>query len=796
MAVETRPSERVFGAAIRRKEDPKLITGNGYYLDDVVLPGMKHVAILRSPHGHARIDRLDTSAALQMPGVSHIFTGQDLVDAGVGNVPCGWIIPSLIIPPHPAMAVSEVHYQGDAVAAVVADTPAQAEDAMEAIVVEYSTLPAVVDAEAAAQPGAPQIHEEVPENKLFTWNISGGDVDGAFRDAHRVVKERIVNQRLIPNAIEPRGVVVQYGTFTGEMTLWTSTQIPHLVRLLLALTMGISEQNIRVIAPDVGGAFGSKLYLYPEEIIMALIGKQTGVPVKWIPTRSEDYISTTHGRDHIEYAEFAVQEDGTITGVRVTTYANLGAYLSTFAPGIPTILYGLMLSGVYKIPNIACTVYGMTTNTTMVDAYRGAGRPEAIFIMERMMDRVAGELDMDPAEIRRRNFIPTDAFPFDTATGLTYDSGDYAPALDKALQLIKYDDLRAQQREAAGAGSSSTQTSYLGIGISTYVEICGLAPSQVMGAVGAGAGGWESADVRVHPTGKVTVLSGACWHGQGHDTGFSQIVSDQLGIPVEDIDVVHGDTGRIQFGIGTFGSRSATVGGVAVYNSVQKVKDKVRKIAAHLLEAAEEDVVYEDGKAFVKGSPQSAKGFAEIALAAYLAHNYPADLEPGLEATTFYDPSNFTFPFGTHICVVEVDGETGKVKILQYLGVDDCGEVINPLLKDGQVHGGIAQGIGQALYEGAVYNDDGTLLTGSMADYGIPTINELPMYQTGETVTASPVNPMGIKGIGEAGTIASTPCIVNGVIDALRPLGITHIDMPLTPDRVWQAIQQAKGAQA
>lgn len=790
MVVESRPSERVFGAAIRRKEDPKLITGSGTYVDDVVLPGMQHVAILRSPHGHARIDRLDTSAALQLPGVSHIFTGQDLVDAGVGNVPCGWVIPDLIIPEHTALAVDTVRYQGDAVAAVVADTPAHAEDALEAIEVEYTPLPAVVDAEAAGQPNAPQIHDEVPGNKLFTWSMSGGDVDHAFQNAHRVVKQRLVNQRLIPNPIEPRGIVAEYRTFTGELTLWSSTQIAHLLRLLLSLTLGISEQNIRVISPDVGGAFGCKLYLYPEEIIMAFIAKQTGVPVKWLPTRSEAYVSTTHGRDHIEYAEFAVQEDGTISGVRVTTYANLGAYLSTFAPGIPTILYGLMLSGVYKIPNIACTVYGMTTNTTPVDAYRGAGRPEAIYIVERMMDRVAAEIGIDPVEIRRRNFIPAEAFPFDTATGLTYDSGNYRGALDKALQTIGYEDLRRKQQEAAQQGR------YLGIGICSYVEMCGLAPSQVMGEVGAGAGGWESADVRVHPTGKVTVLSGACWHGQGHDTGFAQIVADELGIPMEDIEVVHGDTGRIQFGIGTFGSRSATVGGIAVYKSVQKIKDKVRKIAAHLLEANEEDVVYEDGKAFVKGSPHAAKTFADVSLAAYLAHNYPADLEPGLEASNFYDPSNFTFPFGTHLCVIEVDAQTGQVHVLQYLAVDDCGEVINPLLKDGQVHGGIAQGIGQALYEAAVYSDDGTLLTGSMADYGIPTMGELPMYETGHTVTASPVNPLGIKGIGEAGTIASTPCIVNGVMDALRPLGITNIDMPLTPERVWQSIQQAKGAQA
>jgi carbon-monoxide dehydrogenase large subunit len=790
MAVEAPPTSRPLGAALRRTEDPKMITGTGTYVEDITLPGMQYVAILRSPLGHARIKSINTERALTHPDVSYVFTGQDLVNAGVGNVPCGWNLPDMIVPPHSALAVGKVRFQGDAVAAVVATSRAAAEDALDLIEVDYEPLPAVVDAEAAAQPGAPLVHDDVPGNKCFTWTVSGGDIDRAFREADRVVKERLVNQRLIPNAMEPRGIVAQYQPYTNELTVWSATQIPHLIRLLLSLVLGHPEQHIRVISPDVGGAFGSKLYLYPEEVIMAFIAKQTGIPVKWIPPRSEDYMTTTHGRDHIEYAEFAVKHDGTITGVRVTTYANLGAYLSTFAPGIPTILFGLMLSGVYKIPAIQCTVHGMLTNTVMVDAYRGAGRPEATYLVERMVDRVAHELGMDPADVRRKNFIPPDEFPHQVATGVTYDSGNYAAAFEKALQAIDYNGFRQMQKEAARQGR------YLGIGLSSYVEICGMAPSQVLGAVGGGAGGWESADVRVHPTGKVTVLAGACWHGQGHDTGYAQIVADELGIPIEDIEIVHGDTGRIQFGIGTFGSRTAAVGGIAVYNSVQKIKAKARKIAAHLLEAREEDIVFENGKLFVRGAPDQAKSLADIALAAYLAHNYPADLEPGLEATSFYDPSNFTWPFGTHVCTVEVDPDTGAVHILRYLAVDDCGRVINPLLKDGQVHGGVAQGIAQALYEVAVYSPEGQLLTSSMVDYGIPTIGELPMYETDETVTPSPVNPLGIKGIGEAGTIAATPCVVNAVVDALRPLGVTHLDMPLTPERVWRAIQNAKGAHA
>lgn len=786
MAVET---SNPFGQALRRREDRKFITGEGNYIDDVTLPGLQYVAILRSPYGHARIRGINTDAARAAPGVKTVVTGQDLQQAGVGMVPCGWILPDMKIPTHPPLAVDKVRFQGDAVAAVVADSRAVAEDALELIEVDYEQLPAVVDPERAIADDAPVIHEEIGNNISFTWKVSGGDVDRAFREADRVVEQRLINQRLIPNAIECRGTVAHFQPGTGDLTVWTSTQIPHLIRLLLTLTLNHPENHLRVISPDVGGAFGSKLYLYPEDMIVAFLAKLLpGTPIKWLPGRTEDYQTTTHGRDHIDHAALAVMNDGTITGVRVKTVANLGAYLSTFAPGIPTILFGLMLSGTYKIPNIHCEVIGALTNTVMVDAYRGAGRPEATYLMERMIDIVADELGMDPAEIRRKNFIPTEEFPFTTATGVVYDSGNYRPALEKALQEIGYEDFLQEQKVAREQGR------YLGIGLTTYVEICGMAPSQVLGAVGGGAGGWESADVRVHPTGKVTVYSGACWHGQGHDTGFAQIVASELGVSVDDVEVVHGDTEKVQFGIGTFGSRSSAVGGIAAYKSVQKIKEKARKIAAHLLEANEEDMVYENGKIFVRGAPDQAKTLADISLAAYLAHNYPADLEPGLEATTFYDPSNFTWPFGTHVCTVEIDPDTGMVKILKYLAVDDCGRVINPLLRDGQVHGGIAQGIAQALYEQAVYNEDGALVTGSMADYAIPTANELPLYDTDETVTESPVNPLGIKGIGEAGTIASTPCVVNAVIDALTPLGVRHVDMPLTPQTVWRAIHEGGNA--
>jgi carbon-monoxide dehydrogenase large subunit len=774
---------QLIGSRIKRREDPRLIMGRATYVDDIQIPRMTYAAILRSPYAHARILSINVDKAKALPGVVTVLTGADLQGK---NVPCGWTLPDMKVAPHPALAVGKVRYTGDAVAVVVAEERYLARDALDLIEVDYEPLPVVVDAEKAIQPGAPQLHEEVPQNTTFVWKVAGGDIDKAFREAEVVVKERIVNQRLIPNAIEPRGMVAQYNPGSGDLTLWTGTQIPHLVRLLLSMVMGLPEQKIRVIAPEIGGGFGSKLYLYPEEVIVATLAKTTGRPVKWIEERRENYVATTHGRDHVQYVEVAAKRDGTITGLRVKCIANMGAYLSTFAPGIPTILFGLMLAGNYRIPNISCEVTGVHTNTTLVDAYRGAGRPEATYLVERAVDLTARELGIDPAEIRRRNFVPPNDFPHATATGVTYDSGNYQPTLEKALEIAGYQQLRQEQDRLRQEGK------YLGIGIATYVEICGMAPSQVLGAVGAGAGGWESATVRVHPSGKVTVYSGASSHGQGHETAFAQIVGDGLGVPFEDVEVVHGDTAQVQFGIGTFGSRSAAVGGMAAVMSVNKIEEKAKKIAAFLLEAAEADLLFEGGQFFVKGTPGRGITIQQVAFAAYVPHKYPTGLEPGLEATSFYDPSNFTWPFGSHVAVVEVDPETGVIKLRRYIAVDDCGRVINPLLVDGQIHGGLAQGIAQALFEEAVYDENGQLISGSLMDYAVPKADDLVNFELDRTETPSPVNALGVKGVGEAGTIASSAAIVNAVVDALAPLGVKHLDMPLKPERVWQAIQQAQ----
>ncbi len=785
MSIVEKPAgaEKYFGQGVKRREDPRLITGHGRYTDDIAPVGGLQMSILRSPYAHARIKSVDASAARALPGVVAVYTGADIKDAFAG-IPCGWVLPDIKLPQHPALAHDKVRHVGDGVVIVVAEHRYIARDALDLIQVEYEPLPAVTNQEDALRPGAPVVHDDVPDNKTFEWGVSGGDFAAAAAEAEVRVTQRIINQRLIPNAIEPRAVLAEYDPSTEELTLHTSTQIPHLVRLLLSLTMGLPEHKVRVVAPDVGGAFGSKLYFYAEEALCAYAARQLGRPVKWTEGRSENYLATTHGRDHIQDCELTAKRDGTITGLKTTVYANLGAYLSTFAPGIPTALFGLMLSGVYTIPNIECKVYGALTNTTPVDAYRGAGRPEAIFLVERMVDLLALELNMDPAELRRKNYIPAAAFPYTTATGVTYDSGDYALTLNKALETLDYAGLRRQQEEARAQGR------LLGVGLTTYVEICGMAPSQVLGAVGGQAGGWESATVRVHPTGKVTVYSGSTPSGQGHATSFSQIVADGLGVPLADIEIVQGDTAKVQFGIGTFGSRSMAVGGVAIKMTLDKVVKKATLIAAHLLEAAAEDIEFKDGQFNVKGVPGRSKTLAEIALAAYLAHNYPADLEPGLEAQSFYDPSNFTWPFGTHAAVVEVDPETGEVEVLRYVAVDDCGNVINPLLASGQVHGGIVQGLAQALYEGAEYDDEGQLLTGSLMDYAVPRAEYLPLLETSHTVTPTPVNPLGIKGIGEAGTIASASTVVNAVMDALAPRGITHLDMPLKPEKIWAAMNE------
>jgi carbon-monoxide dehydrogenase large subunit len=779
----------LFGSSIRRREDPRLITGKGTYVDDVRLVGMLNLSLVRSPHAHASIKSIDTSRAKALKGVVAVYTGEDLKEQ-LGLLPVGWIAPPPSVTkevPHPPLAIGTVRYVGDAVVAVIATGPGIAADGADLVEVEYDDLPAIVNAEAASKSDAPQLHEDAPNNIAFEWEVSGGDIEQAANQAEVVVKQRIINQRLIPNAMEGRGVVADYNPGTDQLNIWTSSQIPHLIRLLLALVTGHPEHKTRVIAPEVGGAFGSKLYLYAEEVITAMIAKQLGRPVKWIETRTENYVATTHGRDHITDVEIMGNRDGTISGIRVNLYANMGAYLSTFAPFIPTGYYGLMLVGCYTIPNVFCKVSGVFTNTTPVDAYRGAGRPEATYVVERMVDLFAAEIGMDPAEIRRKNFIPPFENGHDVATGVTYDSGNYVASLDRALEMVGYQQFRQEQEQAR------TEGRYLGIGVASYVEISGAAPSAVAGTLGARAPLWESALVRVHPTGTVKVYTGSSAHGQGHETTYAQLVAANLGISPDDVEVVHGDTDQVPFGPGTFGSRSVSVGGGAIHMSVEKIKDKARRLAAHLLEAAPEDIVYEDGKMFVRGAPANAKTFQEVTLAAHVyTSNLPEGMEPGMEASSFFDPKNFTWPAGTHIAVVEVDPDTGDVKLLRFIAVDDVGNVINPMIVDGMVHGGVTQGIGQALQEEAVYDDSGQLLTGSMMDYAVPKAQDLPSFEVERTVTPSPSNPMGVKGAGETGTIAASPAVINAVVDALSPFGIKHIDMPAKSEKVWRAMRDAR----
>ena len=774
-----------FGAALKRKEDPRLITGQGTYVEDVTLTGMLHMVLVRSPLAHALIKSIDTAEALKSPGVIAVFTGEDLKEE-LGSLPCGWVVPDTKEVPHPPLAVDRVRYVGDAVVAVLAESAAQASDGASVVDVEYEELDAVIDMNDALADGAVQLHEDAPNNTAFEWEVDAGSISEAKSSSDVVVTQRFVNQRLIPTAMENRGVVVDYNSGTDQLTMWTSTQIPHLVRVLLALVTGHPEHLIRVIAPDVGGAFGSKLYLYAEEVIAPIIAKNLKRPVKWIESRSEGYLATTHGRDHITDIAIAGNKDGTITGLDVRTLANMGAYLSTFAPLIPTWLYGLMLSGPYKIPNIYCKVIAPFTNTTPVDAYRGAGRPEATYAVERAVDLFAQEIGMDPAEVRKLNFIPPFEDGYEVATTVSYDSGNYIASFDRALEMVGYSDFRKEQQEAREQGK------LLGIGLSAYVEICGAAPSAVAGTLGARAGLWESANVRIHMTGKVSVFTGSSSHGQGHETAFAQLVSSELGIPVEDIDVIHGDTSQIQMGTGSFGSRSAAVGGGAIHMSTTKIKEKAKKLAAHILEASEEDIEFEDGKLFVRGAPSEGKTIQEIALASYYyTEDIPEDMEPGLEAMSFFDPKNFTWPGGTHIAVVEIDKSTGEVTLLRYIAVDDVGNVINPLIVDGMVHGGAAQGVGQALQEEAIYDGTGQLLTGSMMDYAVPRASDMPMYELDRTVTPSPVNPMGVKGAGETATIAGSPAVINAVVDALEPYGVKHIDMPAKAEKVWRIIRDS-----
>ena len=778
----------VVGTPVKRTEDPRLITGEARYLDDIQLTGMTYAAILRSPHAHARIRGINTAKAAALPGVIGVYTGQDFAD--LPALPCAWQaggVKNNVNTPR-VLEIDKVTFTGAGVAVVVAENRYIAEDALHLIEVDYEVLPAVVDAFKATQPGAPQIHDNAPNNVVMEWECGNqASTEQALQSADVVVKQHIVNQRLIPTPMEGRGAIAQYLNATGEYTVWMTSQAPHVMRLLMtAFIFGIPETKMRVISPQIGGGFGSKIFLYHEYVLVAALAKKIGRPVKWAESRSENYVATTHGRDHITEIEVGAKRDGTITALKVSTHANLGGVLSSIAPGIPTTLYGRMLSGAYRIPNIFCHVTGVYTNTSMVDAYRGAGRPEATYVVERAVDLVAQELDLDPVEVRRKNFVPPDAFPYDPGilNGLKYDSGEYEKALDLALGMVDYAGFRQEQAAARQQGR------YLGIGFSTYIEICGVAPSAWIGLKGEGwgAGLWESANVRVHLTGKAVVTTGSQTHGQGHETSVAQIVADELGIPMDDVIVQHSDTLGTPFGYGSYGSRSTAVGGVAVYRSLQRIKDKAKALGAHMLEADPEDVVYENGKVHVKGSPDTAKTIQEIAGAAALAYDLPAGMEPFLDDTSYYDPPNCTYPFGTHICIVEIDPETGVVDLKRYIAVDDVGKVINPMIVDGQVHGGIVQGVAQALWETALYDDNGQLVSGSMMDYALPRADLLPSFELDRTETPTPVNPMGVKGAGETGTIAATPAVVNAVVDALSPLGIKHLDMPLTPNKLWNTI--------
>jgi carbon-monoxide dehydrogenase large subunit len=775
MATTLTKPETLFGKRVRRQEDPRLITGTATYLDDLKIPGMHHACIVRSPHGAARIKSIDTKAAAAMPGVAAIFTGADIKD--LGPVPCAASLPGLRVPHHHLLAQDRVYFTGHPVAVVVATDRYLARDAADAVEVDYEPLPAVTDPEKAIEPGAPAVHPEWPDNVAFNFHQEGGDIAEAFRDADLVVRQRITSQRLIPTAMEARGVVAEWRTGEKSLTLHTSTQIPHLVRTLVAGILGMPENLLRVITPEVGGGFGSKLNVYAEEALMAFIAKQLNQPVKWVESRRENFTTTIHGRGHVDYFELAAKRDGIMLGLKLRLIQDLGAYHQLLTPAIPTLSV-LMMPGLYKFKSISADIVGAFTNCVPTDAYRGAGRPEATHGIERMVDLLAAELNMDPAELRLKNFVQPHEFPYATTTGLSYDSGDYAQPLRKAMQQVDYAGLRDEQAKARTAGK------LMGIGISTYGEICAMGPS-----IALPAGGWESATVKIEPTGKVTVLTGASPHGQGEETTFAQIVADELGVEMNDVLVLHGDTSVVQYGIGTFGSRGTAVGGSALYCALQTLKEKLKKFGAMLLKSENVSLV---GGLCIDEKTGKSVSFAEMAVAAYHAKKLPPDTQPGLVATHFWEPPNFTFPFGAHIVVSEVDRETGEITIRRYVCVDDIGKIINPLIVDGQIHGGIAQGLGQALYESAVYDGTGQLVTGELTDYALPKAHHMPWIESSHTETPSPVNPLGVKGVGEAGTIGCSPAVVNSVVDALSPLGVKHIDMPLTPEKVWRLIQGAR----
>ncbi len=779
------------GQSVKRREDQRFLTGKGRYVDDLHRPGEVAAVFVRSPHAHATVRSVNADAARNAPGVVAVYVGSDLEADGYGSIPCGWTVRDRHgephkSPPHFPLVRDKVRYVGDQVALILAEAIGQARDAAELVEVDYEELPANV-LPAAAMSSA-LLHDEAPDNLCYDWVL--GDeaaINEAFANAHHVTKVDLVNNRLIPNAMEPRAALAEYDSGTEGYTLWSTNQNPHVLRLILsAFITRIPETKLRVIAPDVGGGFGSKIFCYAEETACLWASKRAGRPVRWTADRSESFMADAHGRDHVSHVELAMNEQGEFLGLKVDTTANMGAYLSNFASCVPTYLYATLLAGQYKTPVVYCNVKAVFTNTAPVDAYRGAGRPEATYVLERTIEVAAREMGIDPAEIRRRNFIQPDQFPYQTPVALMYDTGNYQASMDEALRMVDYDGFSARKAQSSANGKLR------GIGFSSYIEACGIAPSSVVGSLGAGVGLWESAQVRFNATGSVSVLTGSHAHGQGHETTFSQLVSDTLGIPIENVEIVHGDTGQIPMAMGTYGSRSLAVGGSAIVRACGKVIDKGKKIAAHLLEASVEDIEFKDGNFTVAGTDKS-KAMAEIAFTAYVPHNYPEDLEPGLDETAFYDPLNFTYPAGTHICEVEVDPETGVTEIVDWVAVDDFGKVINPMIVEGQVHGGIAQGVGQAMLEHGIYDtDSGQLITGSYMDYCMPRADDLPSFRVGMTETACTHNPLGVKGCGEAGAIAAPPALINAITDAL---GVKHMEMPATPEKVWRLAQQAAAAE-
>jgi carbon-monoxide dehydrogenase large subunit len=774
MATTVKP-ETLVGKKIRRREDPRLITGTATYVDDIKMPGMHHACIVRSTHAAARIKSLNVKPALERPGVVAVFTGADVKD--LGSVPCIAHLPGLRAPHQHVLAQDRVYFVGHPIAVVVATDRYIAADAADAVEVEYDVLPAVADPEKALAAGAPPVHPQWPDNVAFTFHQEGGNIEQAFREADVVVKQRITSQRLIPMAMETRGVVADWHAAEKSLTLYCSTQAPHLLRSLLADILGIAENRLRVIAPEVGGGFGSKIDVYAEDLLMTFVSQRINKPVKWIESRRENFLGTIHGRGHVDYYEMAAKRDGTMLGLKLKIIQDLGAFMQLITPAIPTLSV-LMMPGLYKFKNISADIVGAFTNCFPTDAYRGAGRPEATHGIERMVDILAAELKMDPAELRLKNFPAPEEFPFATATGLLYDSGNYALPLKNALEAVDYTTLRSEQEQARKQGK------LMGIGMSAYGELCAIGPSAA-----APNGGWESATVKIEPSGKVTILTGISPHGQGEETTFAQIAADELSVDIDDVVVLHGDTSLVQYGIGTYGSRGTAVGGAALYYALQDLKDKIKKFGAMMLEC--ENVTLAGGRCTDERTGKSIS-FAEIASAAYKAVKLPPNTEPGLVATHFWEPPNFTFPFGSHIVVTDVDPETGQISIRRYVAVDDCGKIINPLLVAGQVHGGVAQGLGQALWEHAVYDDNGQLVSGELTDYAVARAHMMPWIETSHTITPSPVNPLGVKGVGEAGTIGCTPAVVNSVVDALAHLGVRHIDMPLSPEKIWKLVQGAR----